>query len=263
MKGYIYYSSMEAERNRTFIEDLQQHATSKGISLELIVDDEQPCAEADFILFRARNPALSYKWESMGHRMFNRSQVNEIANDKLKTFEFVSLLGIRAVPTRQLRTIDAILTYPIVIKSINGYGGNDVYLCQSRQEALVVYEQNRHLQLIYQPFIETNAQDVRVFMIGDEVLGAVKRTGVDSFKSNYTLGGSVEKYCLSSTQVLEVQKIARALKSEYIGIDFLLQPDDSWLLNEIEDPVGARSLYVTHDFSVAEKLIAYILHTFK
>ena len=80
-------------------------------------------------------------------------------------------------------------------------------------------------------------------MIGEEVVGAVKRTGKDSFKSNYTLGGSVEKYTLSSWQEKEVVKIARALKSDYIGIDFLLLPDGQWLLNEIEDPVGARSLY--------------------
>ena len=78
---------------------------------------------------------------------------------------------------------------------------------------------------IVQPYIESSATDVRVFMLGEEVLGAVKRTGSDSFKSNYTLGGSVEKYTLSSWQEKEVRKIAKALKSDYIGIDFLLLPD--------------------------------------
>ena len=92
-------------------------------------------------------------------------------------------------------------------------------------------------------------------MIGEEVVGAVKRTGNRSFKSNYTLGGSVEKYTLSSWQEKEALTIARALKSDYIGIDFLLLPDGRWMLNEIEDPVGARSLYVTHDFSVAGELM--------
>ena len=80
-----------------------------------------------------------------------------------------------------------------------------------------------------------------------KLLGAVKRTGNGSFKSNYTLGGSVEKYILSSWQEKEVQTIARAIKSDYIGIDFLLLPDGRWLLNEIEDPVGARSFYITHE----------------
>ena len=95
-------------------------------------------------------------------------------------------------------------------------------------------------------------------MLGQEVLGAVKRTGNDSFKSNYTLGGSIEKYTLSAWQENEAKTIARALNSDYIGIDFLLLPDGSWLLNEIEDPVGARSLYQTHDFSVAGRLMGYV-----
>ncbi len=46
-------------------------------------------------------------------------------------------------------------------------------------------------------------------MIGEEVVGAVKRTGNDSFKSNYTLGGSSRKISLSSWQEKEVTKIAR------------------------------------------------------
>ena len=149
-------------------------------------------------------------------------------------------------------------SYPVVLKTADGHGGNEVFLCTSAEEAEGFINKFKDRNLIVQPYIESNATDVRVFVIGEEVVGAVKRTGNDSFKSNYTLGGSIEKYTLSSWQEKEVMKIARALKSDYIGIDFLLLPDGRWLLNEIEDPVGARSLYATHDFSVAEKLIGYI-----
>ena len=123
-------------------------------------------------------------------------------------------------------------------------------------EAFITKFKNRNL--IVQPYIESAATDIRVFVIGEEVIGAVKRTGNDSFKSNYTLGGSVEKYTLSDWQNKEVTTITSALQSDYIGIDFLLLPDGRWLLNEIEDPVGARSLYSTHDYSVAKILVSYI-----
>ncbi len=72
------------------------------ISLTLLVDDEEPDDDADFILFRDRNSALSTKWESAGFRVINRSEVNRIANDKLKTFELAALLGIPAVPTKKV-----------------------------------------------------------------------------------------------------------------------------------------------------------------
>ena len=113
--------------------------------------------------------------------------------------------------------------------------------------------------IIAQPFIESNATDIRVFMLGKEVIGAVKRIGgKDSFKSNFTLGGTVEPYSLDAKQLAEVEKIATALKSDYIGIDFLLLPDGNWLFNEIEDPVGARSYYETTGKDIAVSIMGYI-----
>lgn len=258
MKGHLYYSLVEAKRNRGFIDDLLAHAHRQSISLTLLVDEETPDEDADFILFRDRNSELSASWEAAGHRLINRSEVNRIANDKLRTFEMASLLGVSAVPTRIVTNVDALTGYPLVLKTVDGHGGDEVFLCKCAEEAAVVLCSFEGRRVICQPYIESDSTDVRVFMLGTDVLGAVKRSGVDSFKSNLTLGGSVEIFELAAWQVKEVTTIAKALKSDYVGIDFLLLADGSWVLNEIEDPVGARSLYATHDFSVAEKLMKYV-----
>ncbi|NYF25029.1 RimK family alpha-L-glutamate ligase [Sporosarcina sp. JAI121] len=258
MKGYVYYSKGESKRNRAFIDDLMEESRKFGIELLLLVDDEQPEPDANFILFRDRDTKRAKKFEMEGFRLFNRAEVNRIANDKLRTFELATLLGIPAVPTKAIRAVEEIDTYPCVLKTVDGHGGDEVFLCTVEADAETFFTQFHNRKLIVQPFIESGARDVRVFMIGKEVVGAVKRTGNDSFKSNYTLGGSVEKYTLSSWQEKDATTIAQAIKSDYVGIDFLLLPDGRWLLNEIEDPVGARSLYVTHDFSVAGKLMGYI-----
>jgi RimK family alpha-L-glutamate ligase len=258
MKGYVYYSSEEAERNHGFIDDLIIHASRLDITLTLLVDKEEPNDDTDFIFFRDRNSALSRKWETAGFRVINRSEVNRIANDKLKTYELAALLGVPVVPTKKAKSILDIPPFPAVLKTIDGHGGNEVFLYHTQDDAEDFFARFEGRQTIVQPYIESNSTDVRIFMLGDEVLGAVKRIGNNSFKSNFTLGGNVEKYTVSSWQEKEVRKLARALKSDYIGIDFLLLPDGSWMLNEIEDPVGARSLYVTHDFSVAEKVMEYV-----
>jgi len=258
MRGYVYYSKEESVRNYAFIEDLIKEAKQIEIDLRLIVDDEQPDIDADFILFRDRNPEKAKSFEQKGFRVINRAEVNRIANDKWLTYELALLLGIPTVPTKKVSDIDDISQYPIVLKTVDGHGGTEVELCNDPFEAKEFLTAHNLRKIIAQPYIETSAQDVRVFIIGQAVVGAVKRTGNGSFKSNYTLGGSVEKYTLSSWQEKEAITITRALKSDYIGIDFLLLPDGRWLLNEIEDPVGARSLYSTHDFSVACKLMKYI-----
>lgn len=190
--------------------------------------------------------------------MFNRSEVSRIANNKLGTFELAIMLGIPTIETHKLYTPKQIEKYPVVVKTADGYGGQEVHLCKEEIDVVKVQEKYADRLLVVQPYIETNATDVRIFVLGEEILGAVKRSGVDSFKSNYTLGGKVEKYKPSKRDQLMVEKITSALHSDYIGIDFLVLPNGQLVLNEIEDPVGARSLYGTHDFSVAEKLMAYI-----
>ncbi|PIC57864.1 alpha-L-glutamate ligase [Sporosarcina sp. P12(2017)] len=254
MKGAVYYNEEEAKRNHAFIDDLLKEAKNLGIELKLITNS--PTEPLDFILFRDRDPTFALELEQAGYRVFNRASVQKIANDKLRTFELATLLGIPAVPTFRA---DQLPPLPFVMKTRGGHGGNEVFLCESVKQTETILNQFNHNELIVQPFIESNATDVRVFMLGNEVLGAVKRTGAkDSFKANYTLGGTVEKYTLNDTEMKQVQAISRAISSDYIGMDFILPISGGWLLNEIEDPVGARSLYRTHEFSVAKKLLEYV-----
>lgn len=260
MKGILIYEKAEIERNQSFIDRLIKAAITHGHSLT-VVDDQGTIPEADFIFFRTRNPLLAKELEQQNIPMFNRAEVNVIANDKLKAIQFVQLMGVATVPTRKITTVSDINEYPVVLKTINGYGGKQVELFHTEKDATSFLTTFTETTIIAQQYIETDATDVRVFMLGQEVLGAVKRTGPkDSFKSNFTLGGTVEKYSLDSQQTAHVEKIAKALKSDYIGIDFLLLPDGTWLFNEIEDPVGARSYFETTKKDIAEPIMEYI-HT--
>lgn len=138
----------------------------------------------------------------------------------MRTFELATLLGISVVPTKRIRSISQIDSYPCVLKTVDGHGGREVSLCTSAPEAANFFTQFNNRELIVQPFIESGARDVRLFMIGKEVVAAVKRTGNGSFKSNYTLSDSVENYVLSSWQKKEAITITRAIISDYVGIDF-------------------------------------------
>lgn len=259
MKGLLIYESKEIDRNRSFIDRLINAADSHGHILSVLDDQNSSIPEADFVFFRARNPKLAKQLEQRNIPMFNRAEVNSIANDKLKAIQLVQLLGVAAVPTKKIQYVSDIYEYPTVLKTVDGYGGAQVELVHTKEEAEDFIQNYGTQTIIAQTFIETNATDVRVFMLGEEVVGAVKRIGAEnSFKSNFTLGGTVEKYTLDKRQIADVEKIAKALKSDYIGIDFLLLPDGSWLFNEIEDPVGARSYFATTNKDIAIPIMEYI-----
>lgn len=260
MKGYLLYDAHEVKRNEAFIEDLQKEAKAKKIDLTLVTDVDEIPNDTAFVFSRSRDAYATKSLEDRHIRVFNRSEVTKIANNKLDTMNFAALLGVPTVPTEKITNIGKIrYPYPIIVKTTDGHSGEEVHLCQTPQ---MVYEtmQNRpDATWIAQPFIQSNKQDVRVFTLGHDIIGAIRRTGTrHAFKSNYTLGGTIDFYPIDDELRQYVEKIVTALKSDYIGIDFLLPADGRYVLNEIEDPVGARSMYA-HDVPVASLLIDYFI----
>ena len=247
----LLYETKEAKRNHGFIEELQRFGDFELIQwddwseegLAMLVDK----LRGGITLFRARRPEAARFLEDQGIHLANRAEVNRIANDKWQSYQLLLLLGVPAVPTFR-----EAMEFPCVAKTADGHGGSEVWLVQSAEEIPPASS-----PLIFQPVVE-HVADVRAYVVGTEVVGAVKRSSTDDFKANYSLGGHAEKYILSATQEKDVLRIARALNSDYIGIDFLLLKDGRHLFNEIEDPVGARSFYETHDENIAESVVEHI-----
>lgn len=247
----LLYEAADAKRNRGFIDELQRFGDFELIEwddwseqgLESLVDK----LAGQSVLFRARRPEAARHLEDRGIHLVNRAEVNRIANDKWQSCQLFLLLGVPAIPTYREAT-----EFPCIVKTADGHGGSEVWLIGCAEEI-----PKTSSPLIFQPVVQHQA-DVRAYVIGTEIVGAVKRSANGSFKANYSLGGSIEKYVLTSAQEKDVLRIARALNSDYIGIDFLLLEDGRHLFNEIEDPVGARSFYETHEENIAELLLAHV-----
>ena len=247
----LLYETADAKRNEAFIQELCRFA-----DFELVCWDDwdekgiQLLAERlrkQTVLFRCRRPLAARFLEDHGISLVNRAEVNRIANDKWLSYQLFLMLGMPTIPSHRVPQ-----QFPCVAKSVDGHGGTEVEILESA-ESVVSFGSDT----IYQPVVPHTA-DVRAYVIGDEIVGAVKRSSDSSFRKNFSLGAAVEKYSLDSIQETEVLKIARAIKADYIGVDFLLLEDGRHLFNEIEDPVGARSFYKTHDENIAELLVRHV-----
>ncbi|HSP23170.1 MAG TPA: alpha-L-glutamate ligase, partial [Planococcus sp. (in: firmicutes)] len=214
----LLYEPADAERNREFIRELERFG-----DFDLLLWDDWSIAGLSAlaaklsgftVLNRTRQPGAMRFLEDHGVRLMNRAEVNRIANDKWQSFGLLTLLGVPASPT--YREPQA---YPCVMKPVGGHGGHGVDIIHSPAEIPAFAP-----PLVFQPIVEHNG-DVRAYVIGGKVVVAVKRSSAESFKANYTLGGEAAKYELSAAQEQDVFRIARALKSDYVGIDFLLLPD--------------------------------------
>lgn len=243
----ILYETASAQRNIEWINDLKRF-----YPIELLAWDDwsKPGLKellkrvhGQSVFFRVRQPGAARFLEDHGVRLINRAEVNRIANDKWQSYQLLQLLGVPVIPTQKTP-----LAVPYIAKTVDGHGGQQVWLVESPQD-----QPDIKAPLLYQPVVPHIA-DVRAYVIGKEIVGAVKRSATDSFKANYSLGATIERFELSAVQRQDIKKIAEALKSDYLGIDFLLLEDGRHLFNEIEDPVGARSFYQTHEDNIAELL---------
>ncbi len=247
MLGYLIYDQKDIDRstNRNFINWLIEEASEYNLELRLITQEDLPEETPDFIINRSRFYELSKKYKC---KHFNDAEVTRIANDKWLTYQTFK----DEVPMMNTWLASDNKTYPIIIKNRFGHGGDDVHLITKDKK----YSDDYIAQELATP-----GKDLRVYILNNQIYASVLRTCENSFKSNYSLGGRAELYDLSVTEKEVIYKVLNKLPIFYGGIDFLFK-DDKLVLNEIEDPVGAKMLYNLTDKNIVQdyiKMIATVL----
>lgn len=276
--GWLVYDRQGAERNRSYIKMHMEEAGKLNMEIQLkyaedflfgVKDGNMFCLYEqkkeqlpDFVICRAIRPELSAYLELLGIQVFNNAKVSDICNDKAKAHAYLSGKGIPMVDTVFLKNtefIEAFQKIPTgtVIKAVAGHGGQQVFCKTSLNKEEIIREIGSS-EVVLQKLIGKAHQDVRVYVIGKEIIAAVCRTATSGFKSNFSLGGKVELYTLSETQERLVNKIIDQFDFGLVGIDFLIGDDGEFIFNEIEDVVGARMLYQCSDINLVGRYLEFI-----
>lgn len=235
MSGILVYTEKEAKRNRFSVQKFTEN-------LNVCLVDENYRGSADFVINRTNDYRIAEFYESRGIRVFNHSALSKIANDKQACYEFMQSHGIPIMPINYGKV-------PAVKKPIDGHGGEGVVMINSPEP----FEKN----YVYQKPCDTPGKDVRVWVIGGEIITSILRESKTDFRSNYCLGGRAEVYSLSPEEKSLVKKVISLVDSDYIGVDFLFN-NNRPIFNEIEDTVGARMVYDKTDIDILSLYCHYI-----
>lgn len=197
------------------------------------------------------------------------TSVNTVQN-KFHTSQILSNANI-AVPTTMLvhfpitnNLIATQIGFPCVIKVLVGSFGEGVYLCHSEDEYHKLIEFLKNLdnekKLLVQEFINDRpGEDLRVFIVGDKVLGAMKRTAPpNDFRANITIGGTGESYPVTP----EIEEIAlatsKALGLEIAGIDLLFDSRGFRVCEANSNP-GFNGFDHYCNTDIASEIVEYII----
>ncbi|QTM99975.1 ATP-grasp domain-containing protein [Sediminibacillus dalangtanensis] len=277
--GWLIYKREDAAVNKAYIDWFIRECEKQDIKLLLVFREELTIGVVagkltvktadniklpDFCVVRTIEPLLNKQFEMLGIPVFNSSEVSYLCNNKAVTHQRLTALGVPMVDTifLQKNLLSEYLPVPVpfVVKEATGKGGQQVYKVHNLDDWLSVRQKIESADVIIQECAVQPGKDLRVFVVGKEIVGAILRSNENDFRANYKLGGTAEWYELSQEEIRLIRMIVDHFPFSLVGIDFLFSNAGTLLFNEIEDVVGSRTLSKVSEINLLEKYVKLIRH---
>lgn len=276
--GWLIYKTVDARANDSFITWFIEEAEQQNIQLTLVLREElsigisegnlichlnqKKISLPDFAIIRTIEPLLNLQFETLGMSVFNSSSIAQICNDKALTHFEVNKLNILMVDTiftlKENLTDNPPCPYPFVMKESVSRGGKHVYLINNNGEWDLYRQHLSTNNIIIQSSDVQHGKDLRVFVVGKKIIGAVLRKSKTDFRANFKLGGTATWYVLNQQERHVILKIINHFDFGMVGIDFLIGHNDQLIFNEIEDVVGSRILSEVSNINIVSEYISFI-----
>lgn len=150
---------------------------------------------------------------------------------------------------------------PLVLKILEGTQGVGVVLVDSEKAAKSVLDAfyGMDVNLLVQEFIaEAGGADIRVLVVGGEVVGAMKRQGPEGdFRSNLHQGGSATAHKLTRKEKTTALAAAKAMGLGVCGVD-MIESARGPLVMEVNSSPGLEGIEKSTGIDIAGKVMEYI-----
>lgn len=214
--------------------------------------------------------AVVRQFEMMNVFTTGKSQAIMRSRNKLRSLQVLSKAGVGLPKTMFAnhpkngditQLIHLVGGPPVVIKLLEGTQGIGVVLAETTKAAKSTIEAFYGLKknVLIQEFIaEAKGSDIRAFVVGGRVVGAIKRQGLEGdFRSNLHRGGNAVSVDLTPHEEQTAIAAARALGLKVAGVD-MLPSDRGLLVLEVNSSPGLEGVENATGIDVADHIIAYI-----
>ena len=240
MDLWILYniSFMEEQPNpatRMYDEAIKNNIESKLMYYQLLkekdnilyYDNEIVTELPKIALLRGNDMNVSSMLEKRGIKVINSTYTIDNCVDKLKTHNMCSKLNIKQIKTYHFNNLSfdesvKLVGLPFILKYRFGKQGMNIYIINNIDEYNCILKEINPEDYLLQEYIKTTyGKDVRVFIVGDKVVGACKRENNSDFKSNLAQGGLSYNYELTEELKNNSLKLKRELKGDIISVDYV------------------------------------------
>jgi [lysine-biosynthesis-protein LysW]--L-2-aminoadipate ligase len=204
-----------------------------------------------------------------GIRTVNTYEVADTCGNKLLTTSALVKAGLPLPRTKIAYSANAALEaieelgYPVVMKPVVGSWGRLLSKINDRETAEAVLEHKAtlgtSLQTIFyiQEYINKPLRDIRVIVVGKDVVGAIYRSS-EHWITNMARSGHAEK-CPITPELEELTlAAAKTVGGELLGVDFL-EDEGRLLINEINHTMEFKECMAANNINIAAKIVDYLL----
>jgi RimK family alpha-L-glutamate ligase len=254
-------------------EDLAARITGAGAGLQIGPSNQTPDAvlariipngSLEQIIFRV--DALHWL-EETGLPVMNSPKAIERTVDKFYTSALLHQAGLPTPDTvvcEDLTTAMAAVREmgDVVIKPIFGSMGHGLVRVGDPDTAFRVlraFEQTRAVFYV-QRVVDHDGRDIRAFVVGNRVIGAIERRAPDGdWRTNVSRGGTAREIDLSGDHRDLALRAAAAVGAEYAGVDLLPSRDGRTFVLEVNGIPGWQGLQRATGIDVAGTIVDHLV----
>lgn len=243
----VLYDPHDLVRNRWFADRL--HIVGSEYACEVVIATDlagiPPC---DAVICRDRSLRRRVALGAIAGLVVNPPLVALVGNDKLAQAQWLDRHGFPRPESLRGPTVGSLIEKPRA-----GHGGSGVRMLpgvgadRGSLDAMWRERPVGHL-----------GRSVRCVVLFGELLGVFERVHPSDVRANVALGAVARPFVLEGAARALVGDLARTLGPGYYGIDLLFE-GDAPVIGELEDVVGARSLWWLGITDPARQLMRAVL----
>ena len=212
--------------------------------------------------------AVVRQFEQMDVFCANTAAAIGTSRDKLRSLQVLSRHHLGIPETTFVRdkrdifpAIQRVGGTPVIIKLLEGTQGIGVLLAESLRTAEGIIEllQSQRQSVLIQKFVaESKGRDIRAFVVGDQVVGAMRRVAQgQEFRSNVHRGGKTEKVELDPEYARTAVRAAQIMGLRVAGVD-ILEGKDGPRIIEVNSSPGLEGIETCTQLDIAGAIVDYL-----
>ena len=232
----------------------------------------------DYVVFTDKDIYLAKQLEYLGVPVFNKAEVIAVSDDKIATYQALAKLNLPIPKTiiapkifhtgsfdeRVIEMAIEEIGFPLIMKEAFGSFGEQVYLVESKKELNKKLELIGNKPFVFQEFVRTSyGVDLRLQVVGNKVVAAMKRKSDNDFRANITAGGRMEAYTPTQSEEEIAVQATKAIGADFAGVDLLYGEENQPIICEINSNAHIRNLYECTGINAADYMMEYVLNKIK